>query len=523
MAAVLVLSVLAAYSPALRGGFIWDDDYYVTENRTLTEPGGLGRIWFELGAVPQYYPLVHTSYWIEHRLWGLEPFGYHLTNVLLHAFAAILLWLVLRSLSVPWAFLGAALFAVHPVHVESVAWITERKNVLSGFFYLAAAWAYLRHRGFPEREEAGSAASPRLYAASLALFLCAMLSKTVACSLPAALCVVLWWKRGRIRGRELLELSPLFAIGAGLGLLTAWMESAMVGARGAGWDLSMVDRCLIAGRALWFYAGKLVLPARLTFIYPRWTIDASAWTQFLYPAAALALGAALWLGRARIGRGPLAAALFFGGTLVPALGFFDVYPMRFSFVADHFQYLASIGLLTLAAAAFARGGETTLPWRRGAAAAAIIILGLLAWRQARVYRDIETLWLDTIAKNPSCWMAQDNLANLRVKQGRLEEARRLYSGAIELKPDYVEARNNLGVVLFRLGRLEESAAQFHEVLALRPDYPKTRNNLGAVLLRLGRPGEAVEEFEHALRLNPAMEDARRNLEAAREARRVPED
>ncbi|MHC4081279.1 MAG: hypothetical protein ACYSU2_08170, partial [Planctomycetota bacterium] len=296
-AALLVLMTLAAYWPATSCGYIWDDDDYVHQNVLLRSTGGLGEIWLDVGATPQYYPLVHTSYWLEYRLWEDDPRGYHVVNILLHALGAVLLWRVLKRLGVPGAWVAAAVFALHPVHVESVAWITERKNVLSGVFYLGSALLYLRFtlRTGEDRP------SRWLYAGALALFVCALLSKTVACSLPAALLLVLWWKRGHIGWQDARLLAPFFALGVAFGLLTIWMEVHRVGAEGATWNLTFIDRCLIAGRALGFYAGKLIWPWPLMFVYPRWQINASAWWQYTFPAAAAAVVVGLWLARNRIG------------------------------------------------------------------------------------------------------------------------------------------------------------------------------------------------------------------------------
>src|SRR5688572_14862801 len=361
---VLLAMTLIAYLPAFRAGFIWDDPDYVVNNATLRSLDGLRQIWFVPRATPQYYPLVHTSFWIEYQLWRLNPAGYHAVNVLLHALAAVLLWRVLKLLDVPGAWLAAAIFAVHPMHVESVAWVTERKNVLSGVFYLAAALAYFRSSfglwgsGIGEDKDTAVDSSntrhPKpdtRYSLSLGLFVCALLSKTVTASLPATILLVIWWKRGRITRRDVVPLIPFFVIGVALALNTARLEREHVGASGAEFDFSALDRILIAGRAAWFYAWKLIAPVNLSFIYPRWTIDDRAAWQYAFPLAAVALVAALFVLRHRIGRGPLVAILFFGGTLVPALGFFNVYPMRYTFVADHFAYHASIGIIVLIAAA----------------------------------------------------------------------------------------------------------------------------------------------------------------------------
>jgi hypothetical protein len=263
-----------AYLPATRGDFIWDDDAYVQNNETLRSGDGLRRIWLEIGATDQYYPLVHTTFWLEYRVWQLSPAGYRGVNILLHVVSVVLLWRLLRRLSVPGAWVAAALFGLHPVHVESVAWITERKNVLSGVFYLAAAFLYLRSAlptgdrpgdRPPRRGVAGEGAGggvPRpVYVASLLLFACALLSKTVTASLPAALLLVLWWKRGRIGWGDARSLLPFFALGVALGSITIWMERHEVGAVGPEWDLSPVERLLIAGRALWFTPSPSSIPA----------------------------------------------------------------------------------------------------------------------------------------------------------------------------------------------------------------------------------------------------------------------
>jgi tetratricopeptide (TPR) repeat protein len=540
---VLVLLTLIAYVPAMQGGFIWDDDDYVTENVTLRSVAGLGRIWGEPGAVPQYYPLTFTTFWFEYRAWGLSPFGYHAVNVGLHAISALLLWRVLVSLAVPGAWLAAAVFAVHPVQVESVAWITERKNTLSGAFYLGALLAYLHH-AFGSAPRRG-----RAYTVSLALFACALLSKTVAASLPAVLVLLLWWKRDRLTWADLRPLAPMFVLGALAGLVTAWIERQHVGAVGADWNLSLVDRILIAGRALWFYAASLVWPHPLIFFYPRWEIDAGAWWQYLYPLAAAAAVAVLYALRQQLGKAPLVAVLCYAVMLAPALGFVDVFPMRYSFVADHFVYLASIPLIALIIAV-----PTTLIGVRSpqfswiAAAAPIIgVLAVLTWRQGYVYRDQETLWRDTIAKNPAAWMAHNNLGLLLFARGEVEAAMGHYRAALAVKPDdafafnnlghaiaaqgdmdaaitqfqaalraepaNAEARSNLGNAFAAQGRLEDALAQYRVVLELRPRYADAHNNLANVLAMLGRTEEAVAHYRAALAIDPGYGDAQRNLDA----------
>jgi len=500
---LIILLVFLAYLPTLRGGFIWDDDSYVTHNPTLHDLGGLQRIWFKVGAVPQYYPLVHTTFWLEYHLWALNPIGYHLINVLLHAVAAILLWQVLRRLQAPGAWLAAVIFALHPVEVESVAWVTERKNVLSAVFYFAAALAYLRFVAW-EKPDRPNRFRWHWYLGALVLFLAALLSKTVTCSLPAVLLLVCWWKKGRVQRGDVMPLLPFFVVGVALGLLTAWMEKHHVGARGADWSLTFADRCLIAGRALWFYAGKLVWPAPLTFIYPRWEIEPAVWWQWLFPIAAAGVVAGLWLARRRIGKGPLVAVLFFAGTLGPALGFVNVYPMRYSFVADHFQYLASVGLIILFAAGLNRAPRV-IP------ATLVVLLGALTWQQTGIYRDLETLWRDTLAKNPGCWMAQNNLGTVFADKGRYDEAIKYYRKAIQLNPNFSEAQYGLGLAFAAQGRLDEAIENYRKAIQINPDYRDALNDLGNALASKGRFDEAIGNYRKAIRINPNYAEARYNL------------
>jgi protein O-mannosyl-transferase len=511
---LLIAATFLVYWPALNASFIWDDDFYVTGNPTLRSLAGLGKIWFQPAASPQYYPLVFTTFWVEYHLWRLHPLGYHLINILLHTLNAILLWRVLRRLQVPGSWCAAALFALHPVMVESVAWVTERKNVLSGLFYLLAVLAFLRFRPLTNGE-AASARNWRFYPLVLVLFLGALWSKTVTCSLPAALLLLLWWKRGRVEKRDVLALAPIFVLGAGLGLVTAWLEKHHVGASGADWTLSFSQRCLLAGRALWFYAGKLIYPDPLTFIYPRWQMDSSEAWQYLFSLAALAVLLVLWFLRRRIGRGPLVAVLFFAGTLAPALGFFDVFPFRYSFVADHFQYLASIGLLTLIAGAGAaicgRAGQPGSVL--GSVVAGVVLLGLgaLTWRQAGIYQNAETLWRTTIARNPNSFLACHNLGSLLATRGRLDEALENYQKALALEPDLAAAHFDLGLLLVRLNRFDEASEHYRKALELKPDYADAGYNLGVLFADQRQTNQAIACYQKTLQINPRYADAAYNL------------
>ena len=509
LGAALLLALLAAYAPVFGAGFVWDDDGHVTPP-ALRGFDGLVRIWTEPAAAQQYYPLTHTAFWLEHRLWGDDTLGYHLAGVTLHLVAALLLYAVLRRLQAPGALLAAAVFALHPVQVESVAWISELKNTLSTALFLGAALAYLRFDGGRRK---------RAYALALALFALGLLAKTVVAVLPVALAAALWWRRGRLEAkRDLFPLVPFLLLGLGAGLGTAWVEKRyVIGSLPLHLGLDPVQRVLLAGRAFWFYLGKLAWPADLVFLYPRWEITRGAWQAWLFPAAAASLLAAAWAVRGR-SRAPLAALLFFGAALFPALGFVDVYPFRFSFVADHFQYLASAGPIALscgaAAACAARRGEA---FRRAGAAGGVLLVGglaLLSSRQARIYTDAETLWRATVARNPGCGLAWNNLGVLALERGDEAEAERLFFEALRQAPGYEAALNNCGYVLARKGRAGEAIGYYERALAAWPAYPDAHVNLGNALFVTGRPGEAVAHYEKALELRPDLLEPRNNLALA---------
>jgi tetratricopeptide (TPR) repeat protein len=513
-AVLLALVTILAYQPVWHAGFIWDDNDYVTRNLTLRSVGGLAQIWCHLTATPQYYPLVHTSFWLEYHLWGLNPLGYHVVNVLLHALAAVLLWRVLVRLQLSGAWLAAGIFALHPVAVESVAWVTERKNVLAGVFYLAAALAYLRwtEGGMDGKKQIRG--SLRWYYLAFALFVAALLSKTVACSLPAAMLLVMWWKRGRIAGRDVWPLLPFFVAGVAMGLVTSWLERTHVGAQGPGWAFSISERCLIAGRALWFYADKLFWPANLTFIYPRWQLNASLWWQWIFPVASLAVVVVLWCLRPRIGRGPLVAVLYFAGTLFPALGFTNVFPMRYTFVADHYQYLACAGLIIPFAALVSNWIVSERPGRilyRCLSGSLLLLLGFLTWKRSHIYADRETLWRDTLAKNPTCWLAHNNLGNVLLQKGRVGEAIIQIKMALAIKPDLAEGHYNFGDALVQNGQMDEAMAHYQKAIEIKPDYAEAHSDLGYALFQNGQTNEALVHYQTAVGIKPDYAVAQRGL------------
>jgi protein O-mannosyl-transferase len=507
-AAVVVVLSLACYWPVIQGEVLWDDQAHITSPE-LRPLAGLMRIWLDPHATQQYYPVLHSAFWLEWRLWGDATIGYHLVNILLHALSCCLLALVLQRLRfrngdavLPPAagWLAAALFAVHPVCVESVAWISEQKNTLSLVFYLLAGLMWLDFHSGRRRWS---------YWGAWLFFALALGTKSVTATLPAALLVILWWQNGELTWRrDIRPLVPWFLVALVAGLFTAWIERRLIGAEGADFDLSFHDRVLLAPRVIWFYFAKLVWPANLMFVYPRWDVAGTASRWIVYLLGAIGVTVLLWFLRRR-SRGPLAAWLFFVGSLFPALGFFNVYPFIFSFVADHFQYLAAMGLLAGFATGIALLLSKASPGARRTGGlfcvALVVALAVLSHRQSRMYRDGETLYRETIARNPGCWMAFNNLAVELVKSpSGVEEGIACYEAALKIRPDYAEAHNNLAVELAKIPwRKSEAIAHYEQALKIRPDYAEAHGNLAVELgQQPGRESDAVKHYGQALRLKP---------------------
>jgi hypothetical protein len=506
---VLLIVALVAYWPAMHGTIVWDDEQHITKT-AFRSLDGLRHIWFDVHATQQYYPLLHSAFWLEAQLFGDDTFGYHVVNVLLHVADAGLIVMLVRRLRIPGAWLAGFLFVLHPVHVESVAWISELKNTLSLLFYLGAAIVY---QGFDEQR------SKRDYWFALALFFCALMTKTVTATLPAALLVLCWWKRGRIEWkRDIVPLLPWFVIAAASGLFTAWVERTIIGAEGAEFNLDAIQRLLLAGRVIGFYLWKLVWPAELIFTYPRWTVSATDWMQWPIAIVPLVVLAVLYVMRSRT-RAPLAAALIFVGSLFPVLGFVNVYPFRYSYVADHFQYLASIPLIVAAAAALTALGDRHrgVRWRSalaGVTAALVFWLGVRTWKQAHDYASAETLYRVTLERNPDSWKEQNNLGRLLARsERRMPEAIPHFEAAVRLKPDHVMANYSLGVALYVTGRKADAIEPFRRVIALsgaKPSLMLSNSHLllGAVLMNTpGAGAEAIRELEIAARLKPGDAEA----------------
>jgi tetratricopeptide (TPR) repeat protein len=503
-ALLLTVATILAYHGAWNGGFIWDDDAYVTKNPLLTAADGLSRIWFSFDAPSQYFPLVYTVFRWERSWWGLQPTGYHWVNLLLHLGNALLVWRLLGRLRIPGALFAAFIFALHPVQVESVAWITELKNVLMGFFFLLTLLAWVKFVDDRTKRRW------LFYGAGIFFYTLALSAKTTACTLPAALLLILWYEEKRISARRLAQVLPFALLGLAAGLLTIWWERFHQGTHGDLFSLGPVERLLVASHAIWFYLGKLLWPHNLTFIYPQWQISPNDPSAYGWMLALLAATAVIVAIRKRTGRGVAVAALFFVTTLGPVLGFIMLYTFRYTYVADHYQYLASIGPIALGAAALSRTAEKGPNYRAAAFAVGAIILasiGLLTWRQATMYRDVETLWQTTISRNPACWMAYNNMGIELARRGEFEQAIAQYHKSLGLHSDYAQAHYNLATALLERGDPDGALSESRLAVQLQPNDPDAHIALGNAVFATGDLDQAVTQYTHALRLNPDNADA----------------
>jgi protein O-mannosyl-transferase len=499
-ALVLAVVTIFVYRPAWHGGFLWDDDVYITKNELLTAPDGLRRIWFSLDSPSQYFPLVYTTFRIEHAFWGLNPTGYHWINLLLHVANALLVWAVLARLKVPGAWLAGAIFALHPVQVESVAWITERKNVLMAFFFLLTLLAWIAFiDGRTKRRWL-------FYGLALILYLLALSAKTTACTLPAALFLILWLQNKSIPWKRIFQIIPFLVLGLIMGALAMWWERYHQGTSRAVFTfLSPIERVLVASRAVWFYLGKLIWPSRLTFIYPRWDIAPTDFLSYVSLLAGLILCAVIYFLRRYMGRSVEVAAGFFVATLSPVLGFVMLYTFRYTFVADHYQYLACIGPIALASAGLVNLADTFENSRTLILSAALCVVALLAtltWRQAGMYGDIETLWRTTLARNPGCWMAHNNLGIALFEKGQLDEAIVHYRTTLQMQPNFWDADYNLGSALLGKGEVDEAIFYCDKAVANQPNDPDSQVALANALLQKKRIDDAIIHFQKAVAIRP---------------------
>jgi tetratricopeptide (TPR) repeat protein len=546
-ALLLIAFVFVAYAQVFRADFIWDDESHLTRNPCVIGPLGLKEIWTTAQAV--YYPLVLTTFWTLHKFVGLNPFPYHLLNVLLHAASAVLLWRILQLLKVRGAWLGAALWALHPVMAQSVAWITELKNTQSCLFYLLSIFCFLNWHSRREGAAASTTKSAEsrggsslgTFVLSLVFFILATLSKPSVVMLPFVLALCIWWMRQKIRWRDIVSLTPFALISALASVWTIWEQKFHARAIGPDWSQTFPERLIIAGKAIWFYLDKLLWPHPLIFIYPRWEVDSSKLVAYLPLVAAIAALVSLWCIHAKWSRALLFATGYYVVSLFPVLGFFTVFFFRYSFVSDHFQYLASMGPLALVGAGIATlverlsetagalasdtdllqrfGNNFTGSRKRwvlsgGLCGILLISLGFLTWRQTAEYHNLLSLYTATLQQNPSCWMAHYNLGIVLSEKGEADQAIDHYKRAVDLRPDYAEAHYNLGRLLVEKGQPDDAIAHYEKAATINPTDAEAQNNLGVTLFGIGRPDEAIAHYRKALEIQPDYAEASCNLASA---------
>ena len=507
LALVLVIITFVAYQPAWRAGFVWDDGPLITDNRIIQARDGLYRIWFTTEAT-DYYPLTSSFWWLQWRLWGKNAAAWHAVNVLLHAANVVLVWMILRRLRIPGAWLAALLFAVHPVNVATVAWISEQKSTLSMLWFAVAILLYLR---FDETRDR------RWYGLSLAAFLLALLSKAAVVMLPLVLLGCIWWWRGRLRSRDWVRTAPFFALSLLLGVTTVRFQyhRAMSGlvVRVGG----LFSRVAVAGLAPWFYLSKAVLPLDLCMVYRQWNPGTWGWTGWL-PGIALAGGfALLWWKRQTWGRPLLFGLAYFVVMLFPVLGFFDQGFYQFSLVADHWQYYSLVGVTALAAAGTVALGTRLHRERQvinSVAGGVVIVLAAMSWQRCQVFRSQETLFRDNLIHNPSAWVAHNNLGLALAQAGRIQEAIAHYEQALRINPSCAEAHYNLGNVFFQEGKINDAIGHYEQALRIKPDDIEAHYNLGNVFLQEGKISEAIGQYEQALWIRPDDAEAHCDLGAA---------
>ncbi|MBK8041063.1 MAG: tetratricopeptide repeat protein [Verrucomicrobiaceae bacterium] len=490
---IVIAGLVVLYSPACQSGFTWDDDEHLTQNPCIIGPQSIVDIWTTRAA--RICPLVLSTFWLEHQMWGLSPMPYHLVNVLMHAGAALLLWRVLLALRVPGAWLGAVLWAVHPVQVETVAWVTEMKNTQSGLFFMTAVLFYLRTLRGGSRKRLD-------YSLSLLFGFLGMASKTSVVVLPAVLGLCAWYVEGRVNRQRLAELVPYVLMALAASALALWTQD-LEGANDPLWQRSLPERLVTAGAVVWFYLGKLAWPHPLVFVYPKWQVDAASVLWWL-PL----IGLLMLLGTLIRRRGILFAMLYFLIALGPVMGLLDHYFLRYSFVGDHFQYLASIGPLALLGAVC-----STLP--RWVPAMVLAAFGFISWTQQRLYRDPEVLWTHTLQHHPTCWLACNNLGILRYQAGKVDEAVKLWETALTSDPRSARTLTNLGYTLQQKGHLQEALSHYEKAIESDASFAGARYNYGTALLANGRIQEGLTQLEKAAEISSRNPNIHLNLGNAR--------
>ena len=510
VAALMLALVFVAYWPALRGEFVWDDLLTVHKNPLVTGQFNLLTLWFQSD-----FPLTTIALWVQWLLWEKNPAGYHVVNVLLHTANVFLLWRLLNRLKIRGAFWAAVMFAVHPVAVMSVAWISELKNTLSLCFCLLSFLFFLRSTDEAPVSGNGEAGANLLgrrknYWAAIGFFVLALFSKTSVVVLPVVILLIVWWQKGRVGRNDLLWTLPFLALALAFGLMTVWFQQAQVIRGDTVQTENFWGRLATAGISLWFYLYKALLPVNLSMIYPRWAVDSGSVLAYVPLILFIAVLATCWWFRRTWARHVFFGLACFVVTLFPVLGFFDVYYFAISRVSDHFQYLPLIAIVTLVAAGLHRLlGEKNL---KVAASVLVVVLAALTFLRAGVFKTEEALWRDTLKKYPESWNAHNNLACILAEQGQIQknqekmaEAMREFEESLKYNPRNTKALCNLGRGLMMRGQLAEAEKNFQAALKIKSDDVDAHTFYAQLLAGTKRVPQAIEHLREAIRIRPEVE------------------
>jgi tetratricopeptide (TPR) repeat protein len=499
----LAFLVILTYSPVWKAGFVWDDDLLLTSNPVITGPLGLKEIWTT--SAVDICPLTLTVFWVEHTLWGFAPLPYHLVSVLLHGASAVLLWRVLISLNVQGAWMGAALWALHPIAVESVSPICEMKNTQSGFFFLLSILFFLRW--LKNRDHDKQTYGNCNYVLTLIFAALAMASKSSTVILPIILCLCAWWMEDGCRWRNLTRMAPILLMSIIASASSIWAQGLLLAtSTGPQSVRTWPERLVTAGDAIWFYLGKLLWPHPLILMYPRWEISAGEWISYLPLLSVIIVFLVLWFNRQSWAHAYFFVLTYFLVSLFPVMGLIDQVWFWNSFVADHLQYLASMGPLALIGAGIIELTKRPLPekpWLQSSVCVGVLlILGILSWQRVWVYEDRDTLWKDTLAKNPNYWPAYNHLGFDLLQKGEVIEAIPLFQKALEINPTYAKAHNNLGIALAQTEEVDPAIEHFRKAIEINPEFAEAYGNLGLALFHKSQIDDAITQYQKALKINP---------------------
>ncbi|MDP8215916.1 MAG: tetratricopeptide repeat protein [Candidatus Kaelpia imicola] len=501
---IIVLLTALIYLDSLDNGFIWDDDVHIYKASYMKSSTGLTDIWVE-NATPQYYPLTTTIFWLGDKAWGLNPKGYHILSLVIHILNALLLYSLIKKLFYPLAFPVALIFAIHPIGVETVAWASELKNLLALFFFLLSFSGYLKFL---------STKKSKYYLLTIIAFIAAVFSKYTAVSFAFIPLLHGFWLKGKIKKRELKLSIPFILIGLLAGLNAVFTEIYNVGARGAEWSLSYLDKMILIGKTSLFYIYKVIYPKDFIFIYPRWqirTLDILEWLPIL---TLLSLISLLSLYRKRVNRAITALFTFYLISIFPASGFFNVFPMKYSYVADHFSYLSTPWIILLFFALIYPSYRYLLKTIKPKKSIYLkliltitlsitaIFLSIGSNRLTGNYKDEITLYKSIIAKNPGCWMANANLAILYTESDKNRLALKHYRDAIASEPNVASIYYNLGNLYYKIGDYDSAINSYMAAITSKPGYGESYANLANTYRAKGEPDKAIEHYKRALLFKP---------------------